>query len=274
MLNRFNRLVRAVRPSVIAAVAISLGGALSGCASMWSVGSTQYDCPGIPNGVVCKTPREVYEATNHRNALITMDDDGKQRGANSGKGNTAGDDRDGALGAHANVTLPQPIQQPLPILEPAKVMRIWVNSWIDQNGDLHYPGLIFTEITARRWAVGNIVAGVEGQVLTPVQVDNNGSSVNAGATDAATGTDSHVVGKPDAVIQPYAKSDTGAGSSGASSGPSIPGMPIPDASASGGMGGGNSSPFSTNFSSSSGGANFRPTTNWNARGSMGNSGFN
>ncbi|PEH40433.1 sex pilus assembly protein TraV [Burkholderia gladioli] len=249
----------------------SIGASLSGCAAMWNVGSTQYDCPGIPNGVVCKTPREVYEATNHRDALITMDEDGKQRGSESGSRNAGGDDRNGALGAHASVTLPQPIQQPLPILEPAKVMRIWVNSWIDQNGDLHYPGLLFTEITARRWAVGNIVAGVDGQVLTPVQVDDNRAN-----TDAAPAvTDSHTIDKPDAVVQPYTDTGSRSSSSSASLGPNIPGLPVPDASASGGMGRGNSSPFSTNFSSGSGGmTNFRPTTNWNARGGIGNGGFN
>lgn len=45
---------------------------------------------------------------------------------------------------------------------PAQVMRIWVSPWIDEAGDLHRPGHIYTEIVTRRWAVGGDVREPDG----------------------------------------------------------------------------------------------------------------
>ncbi|QMI49774.1 TraV family lipoprotein [Burkholderia sp. MBR-1] len=181
---------------------------LSGCGSLWSVGNSKFDCPGIPNGVVCKTPREVYDLTNHHDALVTMDSDGKQ----TGNAEITVGKPTGVLAQGASVRLPQPIQQPMPILEPARVMRIWVNSWIDQNGDLHYPGLLFTEVTPRRWAQGNLVSGVGAKTLVPVQIDADRNDSDAGTSTITGGggitPEAGVIPKPQAIIQPYTKPAT------------------------------------------------------------------
>ncbi len=188
----------------IPAASLLISVALGGCGSFWNVGEDHYDCPGIPQGVVCKTPRQVYELTNHHDALVTMESDGKQ------KGNPGIEDAKptGVLAQGAAVRLPQPIQQPMPILEPAQVMRIWVNSWIDQNGDLHYPGLLFTEITPRRWAQGNIESGVGARMLVPIQIDGDRDDASASLAGGAN-TQSGVIQKPSSVIQPYGKQPFG-----------------------------------------------------------------
>ena len=41
--------------------------------------------------------------------------------------------------------LPQP-QGPVPLREPALVMRVWVAPWEGANGDLNAPGYVYTEI--------------------------------------------------------------------------------------------------------------------------------
>lgn len=41
-----------------------------------------------------------------------------------------------------------------PVREQAKVMRIWIAPYVDQNDDLHYPSYLYTEIQPRRWALG------------------------------------------------------------------------------------------------------------------------
>lgn len=38
--------------------------------------------------------------------------------------------------------------------QPAKVMRIYVNPWEDESGDLHMGGYVLTEVEPRRWSVG------------------------------------------------------------------------------------------------------------------------
>lgn len=113
---------------------------LSGC-SIFAPGSSDFACPGMPKGVTCKTPREVYDISTGKTPK-------------KGKAAKAGDYD------------PSPVEvllvgrggsnlEPVPVLEQAKVMRIWIAPWVDKNKDLHWPGMIFTQVQARQWSVGN-----------------------------------------------------------------------------------------------------------------------
>jgi len=42
----------------------------------------------------------------------------------------------------------------LPVLSPARIMRIWIGPWVDAEGNLHAPGYVFTPIEERQWAIG------------------------------------------------------------------------------------------------------------------------
>ena len=64
------------------------------------------------------------------------------------------------------------LSQPMPVLEPARVVRIWVAPWTDNKGDLHMPGYLFSEITPRRWSFGEAEVG-NTRVLTPMQVERD-----------------------------------------------------------------------------------------------------
>ena len=59
----------------------------------------------------------------------------------------------------------------MPIREAPQVMRVWVAPYNDENDDLHWPSYVFTEITKRRWSIGE-QAAAETVVLTPMQVDS------------------------------------------------------------------------------------------------------
>lgn len=54
-----------------------------------------------------------------------------------------------------NAPIPARARNPLPIRTQAVVMRIAINPWDDENGDLHVPGFIYTEIEPRRWEIGS-----------------------------------------------------------------------------------------------------------------------
>lgn len=118
---------------------------LQGCASTFNpAGSSEFACPGMPSGVTCKNPREVYKMTDSPRA--------------SGNGTAAGQVPtyiySGNLG---NQQL-----NPVPVLEQAQVMRVWIAPWVDKNKDLHWPGLMFTEVRPRQWNFGeNSFDGVE-----------------------------------------------------------------------------------------------------------------
>jgi len=117
---------------IFAGVAIVL---LSGCASVFSTGgSSEFTCPGMPKGVICKTPRQVYDISTSKPVKGKRSfNPGPVEVTMSGMGENS---------------------EPVPVLEQARVMRIWIAPWHDSNNDLHWPGLIFTKIKGNDWAIG------------------------------------------------------------------------------------------------------------------------
>lgn len=136
---------------------------------MLTIGESEFTCERAdvkraPGGVptACAGVKEVYKATNLRDRIPgPLEKPPVAKVAPSAAA--------AAATPAAVVHLPQPITRPLPIMEPAQVARIWVNYWIDNKGDLHQPGLIYTEVTARRWALGQ-PAHTGTRDLQPLQV--------------------------------------------------------------------------------------------------------
>lgn len=132
--------------------ALLLSGLITGCANM-GLGEKQYACPGRPDGFTCKSALEVYELTDGDDWTSEIE---AQR---------ASDDSGGtALPPRATLaTRVVPVSRPalpemntgaIPLRTPARVVRIWIAPWEDEEGDLHMPGLVYTEIEKRRWQVG------------------------------------------------------------------------------------------------------------------------
>lgn len=125
---------------------------LSGCASMFNTAdSDSYGCPGMPKGITCATPTQVYNATNEPSSKKggTVSMPGIQTTAVNGAGGHAGVGGSRATEpAYGGGSVPQPIR------EPAQVMRIWIAPWTDKDDDLHWPSYLYTEIVPRKWSVG------------------------------------------------------------------------------------------------------------------------
>lgn len=117
---------------------------ITGCST---IGSSEYGCSGLPEGVRCMSTSDVYDATNG----------GQMPKANKGEGAESGDTQqaliiDPVVDTFVTPNLPD---RPIPIRTPARVMRIWVSSYEDTNsGALIAPGYIYTEIEPRRWVIG------------------------------------------------------------------------------------------------------------------------
>lgn len=147
---------------------------LSGCAAS---GQKDFSCSGPTPGVGCIPSIEVWEITNdpelHRKVTMAL-----KAAAESGDEYNHQEIVDRVKREHSptiGVAKPMagPVTQPLPVLQPAHAIRIWIAPWVDEKGDLHMPGLVFTEITPRRWSFGE--AGIaNSKVLAPVQVDRAG----------------------------------------------------------------------------------------------------
>lgn len=129
----------------------------TGC-SIFNFGKSEFSCPGMPEGVICDKASNVYKMTNDRSELLTTKptEDAKKpedKGANL-----------------LPSRLLAPVSSPMPILEPAKVMRIWVAPYQDAKGDLQWPSHIFTEVTPRKWTIGEN-AGATAPIIVPLQLD-------------------------------------------------------------------------------------------------------
>lgn len=160
------------RAARIAALAAGIAG-LSGC-SYLQVGEEEFSCSGMPGSIYCHSSREVYEATNDGTVPSPMrpgaayneecDDcvkseldggpaqDGNQVGVRIGEvggGSPAATDDD----VIRNYVTPALPERPVPIRTPSQVMRIWVAPFVDESGDFHAPGYVYTEIEPRRWVL-------------------------------------------------------------------------------------------------------------------------
>lgn len=110
---------------------------VSGCSVFNPAGSDEFGCPGMPKGITCKSPREVYNLTDH-----------EKRG--KGKGS--------APDMPTYVFASEPDKRglnPVPVLEQAQVLRVWIAPWVDKNNDLHWPGVMFTELKKSEWHFGD-----------------------------------------------------------------------------------------------------------------------
>ncbi len=146
--------------------ALLLSGLITGCANM-GLGEKQYACAGRPEGFTCKSALEVYELTDGDDWTSEIE---AQR---------EGDDSDrAALPPRATLApsavpafrpaLPEMNTGAIPLRTPARVVRIWIAPWEDDEGDLHMPGLVYTEVESRRWQVG-LTRPSERDAIRPLQ---------------------------------------------------------------------------------------------------------
>ncbi|WP_181086882.1 type IV conjugative transfer system lipoprotein TraV [Stutzerimonas stutzeri] len=130
---------------------------VSGCSNMLSIGSTEYGCKGMPEGVSCMSAKDVYSATENEDYKTTLQAEQQAAKEASGKiKKVDGEPSTRVLYAEGadNAPIPMRARNPLPIRTQAVVMRIAVDPWEDENGDLYVPGFIYTEIEPRRWEIG------------------------------------------------------------------------------------------------------------------------
>lgn len=155
------------------ALVAAIAGSLTGCGS-FSIGASEYSCPGIPMGVQCMSARDAYEATHNGNVPASRAD---AKSAGEAEGEVKAEPAGAAAAAAAasskdliidSYVAPRLPDKPIPIRTPAQVMRIWIAPYEDTAGDLNTPGYVFTEVEARRWVVSNSIQPTD-RVLTPLK---------------------------------------------------------------------------------------------------------
>lgn len=150
--------------AILTLVALSL--VLGGCSVFNPSGESDFSCPGMPKGVTCKNPREVYQLTDTDKV--------------KGKGKAS------AVPTYIFATEPnrETALNPVPVLEQARVMRVWIGPFVDRNNDQHWPGLIFTVIQPKQWHFGTQeFEGVEPPI--PHRMFESAAGAAAGTTNSS-----------------------------------------------------------------------------------------
>ncbi len=142
--------------------------AVTGCAGR-GLGSSEYGCKGMPEGVRCLSTREVYAATEQTDAAHPTDAEGAH-----GETTISPDvfePRTSRMESEPDPRDLLPITDaPVPLRIPAQIMRIWFAPWEDASGDLYVGLVTFTEIIPRRWAIGDPYTP-ENTLLAPLQIE-------------------------------------------------------------------------------------------------------
>ncbi len=117
--------------AILPALALSL---LAGCA-----GSPKYAC-GVPEGVGCRPVGEIYEAS--------------VAGVLPGKRNAPSHEatEDGRRAADTSVIAT--IQPGDPLLTRPRHIRVWIDRWEDQAGDLHDETYLYLRLDNGAWRIG------------------------------------------------------------------------------------------------------------------------
>ena len=143
-----------IKPIAIAVACLTM----TGC-SVFSVGNGDYACKGYDTeGVTCMSATEVYKATENTNSIKNSDfqNEDSKIDDREAQRHPSGSAKDGQPTQQQHRVAGQYIQHtgPTPIRTPARVMRVWIDTYEDKQGDLHSPGLVYTEVQSRRWNIG------------------------------------------------------------------------------------------------------------------------
>jgi conjugal transfer pilus assembly protein TraV len=133
--------------------------ALSGCA-----GRPKYQCP-FTGGVKCLGAIDVYRASEEGtlNDPVEADQGNASARPITGSDEWAGETvvgDDGSLVIADSLSVAPAVVETNedPLLSPARVLRVWVAPWEDASGALHLAGYVYSEISKRKWRVGNVAA--------------------------------------------------------------------------------------------------------------------
>lgn len=154
---------------------------VTGCSSFLNIGEADRACDSMKTpGVTCMSAREVYRSTeNTDRAKITHTSDGKavNRDSADEQGNDDISTENVGETKRSSAAVVPYVDKPIPLRSQPKVLRIWVAPWEDADGDLHIPGVMYTEIEPRKWNLGDGLVRKVGSVVSPLQ-----SSVDSGQT--------------------------------------------------------------------------------------------
>lgn len=160
-------------------VAVMLSG---GCSSFWNIGDEIEECSMNGRGTPCISARAAYYASEGYDP-----DDNPVFAGMEEKRSIFGKRKRNRVSPF----FPEPVpsmaaaDEPKPLLMPAKVLRVWVNSYEDEKGNLVYPTKVFSQVESRKWNTGYSLkrsnSGKERRITPLVSSSDNSADKQATA---------------------------------------------------------------------------------------------
>lgn len=153
----------------------------TGCSSLLEVGEDPTECPATANGgIPCTSARDIWKMTDNMHDLELAQaarvesantkhnsDEIKEESLFGSRDDHSEADQVGAVYPGGTASERQEIYkdytlnrnsmaapEPIAVRQRAKVLRVLMNSWEDNNGRLHMPGYTYVEVEPRKWIVG------------------------------------------------------------------------------------------------------------------------
>ncbi|WP_373742103.1 TraV family lipoprotein [Neisseria sp.] len=121
---------------------------MSGCSSMFDIDKDISKCSITGKGRPCVSARAAYYASQD------YDPEAELVSADTGRGKKHRRGRNTVSPFHNEPLHADGAGYPRPMMNPAKVMRVWINSYEDADGNLVYPTRVYTEVGQKKWDVG------------------------------------------------------------------------------------------------------------------------
>ena len=138
---------------------------LSACGSFWNIGESKLSCDA-ETGMGCTGIRAAYMATDNYSPEQDAKNHWVRKSQSSNPYSQSKASQYGYNANHSGVAdfvpaVPSYIPTASgagrvvkPLRQPEQIMRVWVNSHEDENGNLVYPSHTFTQVSEAHWANG------------------------------------------------------------------------------------------------------------------------
>ncbi len=137
-----------------------LGLSLGACTSLSGLDAKkEFACPA-PVGVLCEDMSQIYART--QNGTLPSQIARAEQSQNQQSQKSALLDRPGApppgapktpAASGAALTTTKPPYSGMPIRSTPKVLRVWINAWVDAEGDLHDQSFLYVMVSQGAWQV-------------------------------------------------------------------------------------------------------------------------
>jgi len=132
----------------------------------------KFSCTSKMGGVRCETLTSVYEKTLSGEIEKTPENYRYERSKEMEKKETTVDDKrlEDGKSVVSEIVRRLRYNEEIPLAREKKKISIWIAPWIDKDGDLHKPEMVYSEIDDEKWIIGEKETKTGEDMIKPLEV--------------------------------------------------------------------------------------------------------